>query len=578
MKLLKLLPIVAIALLTSCGNAQQGAEEQTLSAADSLSLEKNDKTKHPELNRGTNKEITDDNYDKAMAVKCANGTFVGKSYDNYRAWRGIPFAKAPVGELRWKAPVAPDNSDKVFEAYTFALKPIQFFTDEDVSEDCLYLNIYESGEQTAEKKPVMVWIHGGGFLAESASDELYRGEDFIANNPDVILVTIEYRLGAFGFMCFEDVPGGEEYKDAGVLGLLDQICALKWVKNNIAQFGGDPNNVTIFGESAGSGSSTSLPLFADAKGLFNRIIGQSCAPNVAYPKEDRKFTTVNLLKVTGAKTMEDLKKVPADSIYAHYFEIAGGANPFAPIRDGVNLPFTIEESIAKWKEAVKGLDIMIGYTAHEARYCLSTWMGLDEDKGVNFFNNSYNLLKTDKKKYNIPAEAFAASDEYIKNCKLPKEWERVERMFTLADFAVPAVAYADSYCDNGNVYIYEMNLPAQTDLAGSYHSCDVEYVFNHKDRLAAFGRTDDLTKQRADQVQRLWVNFAKTGVPSLEGKEFKKYDSKDKAILVIDYKDGFSSQDNRIDKEVRALMPVLPYAHYYLMESFALNMDKAEKK
>ena len=570
MKLVQLLPIVAIALLTSCGNAQKGAEQAALSIEELTALN-NDKATHPELNRGSNKEITDDNYDKDMAVKCANGVFVGKSYDNYRAWRGIPFAKAPVGELRWKAPVAQDNSDKVFEAYAFAKKPIQFFDDQDVSEDCLYLNVYASGDKADQKKPVMVWIHGGGFLNESASDDLYRGQDFIANNPDVILVTIEYRLGVFGYMAFDDVPGGEEYKDAYVLGLLDQICALKWVKNNIAQFGGDPNNITVFGESAGSISTTSLPLFAESKGLFNRLIGQSGAPNCTFSKEDRKFTTENLVRISGAKNMTDLVNYPTDSIFAHYMEIAGGANPFSPIRDGVYLPLTVEENIAKWQEAIKGIDVMIGYTAHEARYCLSTWMGLDEEKGTNFFKNSYKLLQNC-----VPADVLAVSDNYIKNSPEEKEWQRIEKMFTLADFALPSVAYADTYCDKGNVYLYSMNLPAQTDLAGSYHSCDVEYLFNHKDRLTAFGRGDDLTKQRADEVQRLWVNFAKTGVPSLDGKVFKKYDSKDKAFLVIDHKEGFSSKDHYLDKDVEALMPVLPYSHYYLMESFALNMDKAK--
>ena len=134
----------SMVVLIGCGGAQKSSEQAAISIEELTALN-NDKTTHPELNRGTNKEITSEDYDKEMAVKCANGTFVGKSYEDYRAWRGIPFAKAPVGELRWKAPVAPDNSDKIFEAYTFAKKPIQFFADEDVSEDCLYLNVYSAG-------------------------------------------------------------------------------------------------------------------------------------------------------------------------------------------------------------------------------------------------------------------------------------------------------------------------------------------------------------------------------------------------------------------------------------------------
>ena len=570
---LALCAFAAMAVFSGCGNKtqEQNIEDTKTPTIEELTALNNDKTIHPELNRGTNQEITSGDYDQAMAVKCANGTFVGKQYDNYQAWRGIPFAQAPVGDLRWKAPLAPENSDKVFEAYAFAKKPIQFFDSEDVSEDCLYLNVYSAGEKSDEKKPVMVWIHGGGFLNESASDDLYRGQDFITNNPDVILVTIEYRLGVFGFMCFDEVPGGEEYKDARVLGLLDQICALKWVKNNIDAFGGDANNITIFGESAGSVSCTSLPLFAESKGLFNRIIGQSCSPNCTFPKEDRIFTTENLLKVTGCTTMEDLVKVPTETIFANYVAIAGGANPFSPIRDGVNLPLTVEENLAKWSEAVKGLDIMMGYTEHEARYCMSTWMGLNEEQGGKFFANSYNLVKG-----RIPAEAAACSDEYIKNCPLTEEWQRIEKMFTMADFAVTAATYAESYCDNGNVYLYEFCLPAQTDYAGSFHSCDVEYLFNHKDRLACYGRGDALTQQRCDEMQRIWVNFAKTGVPSLDGKAFKKYDQNDRSVLVIDLENGCYNVDHLIDKDVEALRPIFPYCHLYLMESFALNIEKAE--
>ena len=202
--------------------------------------------------------------DMNKSIKCNNGTFVGKESDELIIWKGIPYATQPVGKLRWQKALPAVEDDGVYDATKPGHIPIGPINDSngtaEFGEDCLVLNIYCNTSCTDSKKPVMVWIHGGGFCAESQSQPLYDLSNFAKQYPDILFVSIDYRLGFMGFMNFERVPGGENFKEAGNLGLLDQLEALRWVQKNIAGFGGDPDNVTIFGESAGSASVTFLPL------------------------------------------------------------------------------------------------------------------------------------------------------------------------------------------------------------------------------------------------------------------------------------------------------------------------------
>lgn len=216
---------------------------------------------------GENKEITNGNYDRSLAVKCVNGTFVGRKAGNTIAYRGIPFVGSqPVGELRWKAPVDVISDDGVYEAYYNGKSAPQ---KEDISEgaslyyqgeDCLYLNVWKADNAPDEKKPVMVWVHGGGYAMGGTAAPLYECHNLVKENPDVVVVSIAYRVGIFGFLHLSHLPDGGDYPDAQNLGTMDQIMALKWIHENIAGFGGDPDNVTIFGESACAGSVTVLPI------------------------------------------------------------------------------------------------------------------------------------------------------------------------------------------------------------------------------------------------------------------------------------------------------------------------------
>ena len=268
---------------------------------------------------GVNNCITD-GYDETLAVKCHNGIFVGKQNDGIISFRGIPFAKSPVGELRWKAPVAPEDSESVFEAYYNGKTPIQtewktaqasYYPQ---GEDCLYLNVWTNPADERRDKTVMVFFHGGSYGWGGTADPMYDGAALVRKQPDIILVTVGYRTGLMGFVDFSSVEGGETFPDAPNLGLLDQLEGLRWVQNNIAAFGGNPQNVTIFGESAGGGSVSLLPIIPEAKGLFRRVIAQSGSVALTFSKEECRDFTDRLMRESKAESMSDLMKLSEEEL------------------------------------------------------------------------------------------------------------------------------------------------------------------------------------------------------------------------------------------------------------------------
>jgi para-nitrobenzyl esterase len=261
----------------------------------------------------------------APIVKTTQGEVMGKWIRDgkEKAFLGLPYAAPPLGTLRWKPPGSPVKWSGVRDATKFGNRCQQWhvwndyiFTDSGPSEDCLYLNIYEPATaKQGDKLPVMVWIHGGGFLAGAGSEPRYTNPALVAKS--VVVVTLNYRLNVFGFLASEDLAR-EQGGHAGNYGLMDQVAALRWVKANIAGFGGDTNNVTIFGESAGSFAVSALTVAPSARGLFHKVIGESGAlfgstiPMTAMSeraKRDQAFV-VSL----GINNLDELRGMPADKL------------------------------------------------------------------------------------------------------------------------------------------------------------------------------------------------------------------------------------------------------------------------
>ena len=258
---------------------------------------------------GENHRITYGKYDKSLAVRCINGTFVGKKTDEkVIAFKGIPFVgKQPVGDLRWKAPVDIVPDDGVYEAYYFAKCPRQEGNVSQLGslypqdEDCLYLNVWKADDGCTEKKPVMVWIHGGAFEIGGTAEPREECTNFVRENPDVIVVSIEYRMNVFGFFHLSHLPDGGDFPDAQNLGLLDQVMALKWVHENIAAFGGDPEKVTIFGQSAGGKSYTYF--FTPESSVPLMRSGHAIELSTVFNHPEETFVTGRLFDETFSKSM-----------------------------------------------------------------------------------------------------------------------------------------------------------------------------------------------------------------------------------------------------------------------------------
>lgn len=307
-----------------------------------------------------------------VQTKIDNGIIEG-NFDvstGLQKYFGIPFAKPPVGNLRWKAPQPVDNWNGVKQTKKFGPRPIQWNIFGDMisrsaglSEDCLYLNVWTPAKRDTKELPVLVYFYGGGFVAGDASEPRYDGASMAEKG--IVVVTANYRLNIFGFLALPELSAESPYKASGNYGYLDQVAALKWVKNNIAAFGGDPNHVTIAGESAGSISVSSLMASPLSKNLFNAAIGESGAgikPTLAPVslKEAEKAGS-DFMKKSGITSLKQLRGMSTKDVYEIYRE--SNRFGFPTVVDGYFLPATISEIFESKKQAM--VPLLAGWNSAE---------------------------------------------------------------------------------------------------------------------------------------------------------------------------------------------------------------------
>ncbi|MBQ3321815.1 MAG: carboxylesterase family protein [Firmicutes bacterium] len=481
---------------------------------------------------GENKQITDDNYDKSLAVKCINGTFVGKETDGIIAYKGIPFVgRQPVGDLRWKAPVDCAPDDGVYEAYYNGKSPCQVENPEEPAsvyvqgEDCLYLNIWKAKDPSEEKKPVMVWIHGGAFELDGTVDPLYECHNFIQENPDVIVVSIAYRLGVLGFFHLSHLPDGKDYPDAQNVGLMDQVMALKWVHENIAAFGGDPNNVTIWGESAGGASVSMLPLIEGAQQYFKRVIAQSGAPSQMRSTEDAIARTKELMDALGCETVSDLRNVDGRDLAETAGQLWGFYTVLEicllPERDGKYLP--LDPFDAYGKGAAKDIEFLQGCNKDEM-----------DVFAFAFGEENWKAWCADRK-----ARILAKLTDDEK--KLVESFEDDGRLVEQNMFVAPQIRLSEEQTrGGGKSYTYLFTPESVYPGVGCGHASELATVFALPEYNELAGREFDETF--AKTMRKMWVQFAKTGNPSLsaeispdgKAKEWPLYDLEDKNVMILD--------------------------------------------
>ena len=477
-----------------------------------------------------NKPIPYGNYDKFLAVKCINGIFVGTKTDNIISYKGIPFVgEQPVGNCRWKAPVPYVADDGVYEARHFAKLAVQ---DKSISEhqgeDCLYLNVWKADDAPARNKPVMVWIHGGAFVAGGTGIELFDCANLAKEHPDVIFVTVAYRLSVLGFLHLSHLPDGKDYPDAQNLALLDQQMALKWVHENIAAFGGDPDNVTIWGESAGAGCVTMQPLIEESRQYFKKVIAQSGSPVQTNSLEESIATTNDLMAALNCKTVADLMKLDARTLVDTAAAVV--RLRIFPVRDGRILP--LDPWAAYSAGVAKDITFLQGCNKDEMNCFVSDWT-------VEGFKAWAAERKTHKYAALLTEEEKAKIESFCKEGAV-EDWEPDSRLFGHSWFIDGAIKMSECQTlGGGKSYTYYYRVENSDPILKCAHFEEVPVVFAHPEFTG--GRPYDPAFCKA--MRNLWVQFAKTGCPS---GNWPLYDLKDKQVMVLDEFDIHPAKESEV--------------------------------
>jgi para-nitrobenzyl esterase len=462
----------------------------------------------------------------SLTVKTAQGEVHGKTINDgkVKAFLGLPYAAAPVGELRWKAPQPAVAWKGERDATKFGAHCAQgrvfddmIFQDGGESEDCLFLNVYTPAGETNKKLPVMFWIHGGGYAGGGSSEPRHNG-DFLPTKG-VVLVTINYRLGPFGFLATAELAK-EADGAAGNYGVMDMIAALQWVKANISRFGGDPGNVTIFGESAGSFAVSTLMASPAARGLFHKAIGESGAAfsgTLAYePLPVREKADGEWVDSLGVKSLAELRALPAEKILNGVKSKQGG---FPPVIDGKVLTEPVEATYAAGRQA--HVPLLAGWNSDEGSFVAAQGMTAGQWKekaDASFKERAAEFLQL----YPAGSDAQAlrsafdfGSDQFIAF----STWKWIE---------------AHRKTGEAPVYRYHFELAALPSKyhpgTFAFHSDEIEYVFGTLDtRPGENVRPED--RKLSEQMMGYWTNFAKTGDPNGAGLPvWPKYGKQDELI------------------------------------------------
>ena len=483
-------------------------------------------------------------------VKTTSGVVEGKDNGSVHAFLGIPYAQAPVSDLRWKPPVPATKWSGVRKATEFGAHCLQgnvfgdmTFRDAGDSEDCLTLNVWVPAKATSAKLPVMVWIYGGGFVAGSTSEG--RQDGMHLAQQGVVVVSMNYRLGVFGFLVHPELAKESERNSAGNYGLLDQLLALHWVHDNIAAFGGDPDSVTIFGESAGSFSVCAQMASPLAKGLFQKAIGESGA---AFSRSGLSFEPMNARaekdsKLIGDKlgvhTIAELRALPAEKILAPFIPPQSRGFEFGPDIDGYFLPEPVPDIFAAGKQ--NDVPLLAGWNHDEGSFEIDfasqkpTAESMKAMAEKDFGNRAAEFLRlypTDTEQHALRSAEDYAGDKFI----ALSTWDWLE---------------SQSKTGKQPIYRYRFDMaPPSADPKApnmnAYHSAEIEYVFGQLDSKAGVPwRPED--RQLSEQMQKYWANFARSGDPNGPGlPKWPMYSAADGwAFMVLDAQPAAHKDDLR---------------------------------
>ena len=468
-------------------------------------------------------------------VETTSGKVQGFDQGAITVWKGIPFAHPPIAHHRFLPPQPLHPWSGVLDATQFGPASLQTARRENASalngrstsEDCLALNIWSPGADQ-QKRPVMVYIHGGGFVIGSASDPLFDGTSF-ATQHDLVVVTCTYRLGLLGFLYLGDLAG-HAYAQ-GNAALLDQIAALQWVHDNIAAFGGDPNQVTIMGESAGAMSIGNLLAMPAARGLFQRAILESGAStSILLTREQATSITQTVLKKLDlpASHVQALTEVPAETLLTVQNEVDrewGGMEAFAPVIDGVTLPNHPLELIAQG--AGLPVPLLIGTNRDEWRLFTVLLGGNMEE------------VKADL------SQTFGTATGHVHEIYTQRRADKAPDLAWIdmqgdRAFRIPAIRQAEAQVRRGVpvwMYRFDWASPALGEQVGACHGIEMPFVWNRPHTpLAHFLLGDAIAEIQPliDRIHATWATFIRTGNPtSAAFADWPRYDLTHRTTMLL---------------------------------------------
>lgn len=452
-------------------------------------------------------------------VTAPAGALEGLDQGATLAFLGVPFAAAPVGELRWRAPRPAARWRGTRKATAFGASCMQqwpvpsfgpytseFVDTPAVSEDCLFLNIWRPA-QGARNLPVFVWVHGGAFMGGSGAVPIYEGSGFAARGA--VIVTINYRVGVLGFMAHPALNAETPQKTSGNYGLLDQVAALRWVRDNIAAFGGDPNRVTVSGQSAGAASIEALLVMPAARGLFQRAIVQS-GPGIGIgspPLVKAEQGGVDFAKRLGMADIAQLRTLPAQRVQDEMQKMTSTPGPdgervnlpFLPVVDGKVVPADPDDPHATVASKVP---LIIGYTSDEALAPPPTSVA-DFERHV-------------RNRFGASAPKLLALYPHATNAEAAES----ARVLARDTYMGALVLWLDGRAGAGEppvfAYRFDQAVPvAKPPSYGAFHTAEVPYLFGAMDtRLRPWGEAD---RRVSTLVQDYWLNFMRAGNPNGAG-------------------------------------------------------------
>jgi len=494
-----------------------------------------------------------------VIVETKTGKIKGYEVNNLKIFKGIPYAEPPIGELRLNAPEPKKPWNGVLDASDY--KPVapqpppynSYFPPPPQSEEeCLNLNIWTPGCDS-KKRPVLFWIHGGSHIF--GSGRLLNGQS-ISRKGNIVLVSINYRLGPFGNFYIPGAPSN--------VGQLDQIAALTWVRDNIASFGGDPNNVTIFGESAGATSIFVLLTMPKAKGLFNREISQSggASPH-AFELSVRKTTSETILNELNLNIndLDEYRKLPTEKIIEALTKAQQKALvnqiplDFKPYIDNESLPKhpikAIQEGFAK------DVELIVGTNLEEWRFWRAFEPKFEERTPSQIKKRISNLMSS-------RGEDETKIEDIINIYKKSREesgldiniHEIYEAYMTDSIFRIPSIKFTEAqskHQPNTYMYLFKWKTPFQNGRFGAMHALEIAFVFGGfwEDYLFVFPKKTAETEALSKKMMNYWLSFSRNGNPNFENAlKWPSYETESRKTIIFDNKVEIVNNPLKLEREM----------------------------